>query len=157
MDISGFLERLQTAPEYADQMVHLEAIAPREARYADLARPLQPALQDTLSQQGIDSLYEHQATAIDTLASGSHVVVATGAASGKSLCYQLPILDALLRDRTGRSLLLFPTKALAQDQLRSMRGLTQSGVTARVDIFDGDTQGGTPSDQTVRPGGNNQP
>jgi DEAD/DEAH box helicase domain-containing protein len=139
MDISGLLERLQTAPEYADQMVHLEAIAPREARYADPAHPLQPALRDTLSRQGIDALYEHQAAAIDTLASGSHVVVATGGASGKSLCYQIPILEALLSDRAGRSLLLFPTKALAQDQLRGLRSLTQSGVTARVDIFDGDT------------------
>ncbi len=139
MDISGFLERLQTTPEYADQMVHLETIPPREARYAEPAQPLQPALRDALSSQGIDALYEHQANAIDTLASGSHVVVATGAASGKSLCYQLPILDALLSDRTGRSLLLFPTKALAQDQLRSLRSLSQPGVTARVDIFDGDT------------------
>ena len=139
MDISGFLERLQTAPEYADQMVHLETIPPREASYAEPAQLLQAALRDALSQQGIDALYEHQATAIDTLASGSHVVVATGAASGKSLCYQLPILYSLLRNRTARALLLFPTKALAQDQLRSIRSLSQSGVTARVEIFDGDT------------------
>ena len=139
MDISGFLERLQTAPEYADQMVHLETIPPREASYAEPAQLLQAALRDALSQQGIDALYEHQATALDTLASGSHVVVATGAASGKSLCYQLPILYSLLRNRTARALLLFPTKALAQDQLRSIRSLSQSGVTARVEIFDGDT------------------
>ena len=139
MDISGFLERLRAAPEYADQIVHLETIPPREARYAEPAQPLQPALRDALSSQGIDALYEHQATALDALAGGSHVVVATGAASGKSLCYQLPILDALLSDRTARSLLLFPTKALAQDQLRGLRGLCQSGVAARVEIFDGDT------------------
>ena len=139
MDISGFLERLRAAPEYADQIVHLETIPPRDARYAEPAQPLQPALRDALSSQGIDALYEHQATALDALAGGSHVVVATGAASGKSLCYQLPILDALLSDRTARSLLLFPTKALAQDQLRSLRGLCQSGVAARVEIFDGDT------------------
>jgi DEAD/DEAH box helicase domain-containing protein len=139
MDISRFLERLQTAPEYADQMVHLETIPPREARYAEPAQLLQAALRDALSQQGIDALYEHQATAIDTLASGSHIVVATGAASGKSLCYQLPILHSLLRNRTDRALLLFPTKALAQDQLRSIRSLSQSGATARVEIFDGDT------------------
>ena len=139
MDISGFLKRLQTAPEYADQMVHLETIPPREASYAEPAQLLQAALRDALSQQGIDALYKHQATAIDTLASGSHVVVATGAASGKSLCYQLPILYSLLRNRTDRALLLFPTKALAQDQLRSIRSLSQSGVTARVEIFDGDT------------------
>jgi DEAD/DEAH box helicase domain-containing protein len=139
MDISGFLNRLQTAPEYADQMVHLETIPPREASYAEPAQLLQAALRDALSQQGIDALYEHQATAIDTLANGSHVVVATGAASGKSLCYQLPILHSLLLNRTDRALLLFPTKALAQDQLRSIRSLSQSGVTARVEIFDGDT------------------
>ena len=139
MDVSGFLERLQDSPEYSGQIVHREVICPKEARYGAPSRPLDMKLEDALSRQGIDDLYAHQVVAIEAARDGSNMVVATGAASGKSLCYHLPVLEALLQDRANRALYIFPTKALAQDQLRSLRTLCSDEIPVVVDIFDGDT------------------
>ncbi|HYD09969.1 MAG TPA: DEAD/DEAH box helicase, partial [Acidimicrobiales bacterium] len=115
-----------------DRLVHVERIPAREARFADLARPLPFELP-------VDRLWTHQAEAIDHARDGRDVVVATGTASGKSLCYQLPIAEAV-QHRDGTALLLYPTKALAQDQLR---GLADVGVIAAT--YDGDT---TPDERT---------
>ena len=99
-------------------LVHVERIAARAARFAELTRPLPPAVRDRL---GIDAFWSHQAAAIDLVRSGRTVAIATGTASGKSLCYQVPIAEAVSdRVRPGTALLLFPTKALAQDQLRAL-------------------------------------
>jgi DEAD/DEAH box helicase domain-containing protein len=86
--------------------------------------------------------FAHQAHAIDAVMHGRDVVIATGTASGKSLCFQLPILDATLRDRDAKALLLFPTKALARDQCASMRALVgtlPAAVRVGVAPYDGDT------------------
>ena len=88
-------------------------------------------------ERGLGALWTHQAAAIDALRAGQHTVVATGTASGKSLCYQLPILDAVGDGGTATALALFPTKALAQDQLRSLRSWLMPGV--RAVTYDGDT------------------
>ena len=139
MDVSGFLERLQDSSEYSGQMVHREVLPPREARRADPSHPLDAKLEDALLRQGISALYEHQVAAIDAARDGRHVVVATGAASGKSLCYHVSVLEALLQDGASRSLYVFPTKALAQDQLRGLRALCGDDVPLVAEIFDGDT------------------
>ena len=139
MDVSGFLERLQDSPEYSGQIVHREVISPKEARYAAPSRPLDTKLEDALRRQGIDDLYAHQVVAIEAARDGSNIVVATGAASGKSLCYHVPVLEALLQERASRALYIFPTKALAQDQLRSLRALCSDDTPVVADIFDGDT------------------
>ncbi|MFH1141949.1 MAG: DEAD/DEAH box helicase, partial [Chloroflexota bacterium] len=139
MDVSGFLKRLQASPGYSDQMVHQEVIPQKAATYGTLSRPLDSRLEAALAAQDIHGLYEHQAASIQAVREGRHVVVATGAASGKSLCYQVPVLEALLQDRSSRSLLLFPTKALAQDQLRALRALSADRIPLGADIFDGDT------------------
>ncbi len=81
-----------------------------------------PALVESLRARGIDSLYTHQATAWQNVHAGKHIVVVTGTASGKTLCYNLPVLDRLLRDDQARALYLFPTKALAQDQVSNLTG-----------------------------------
>ena len=104
-----------------------------------LERPLDPRLEDRLRAQGIDFLYTHQARAIEALRAGENVIVATPAASGKSLCYHLPVLEALLHDRTSRVLYVFPTKALAQDQHKAFSGLAPESSRLRHGIFDGDT------------------
>ena len=121
-------------------LVHIERLAPRAARGADLARPLPPLLGERVAELGIDQLWCHQAEAIDNLRAGRSTVIATGTASGKSLCYQLPIAEMAADPlRPGTALALFPTKALAQDQLRAFGHLSAPGVVAAT--YDGDADG----------------
>ncbi len=105
------------------RLVHVERIPRRRARFADLTVALP---HEVRSRLGVDRFWSHQARAIDLARSGRSVAVATGTASGKSLCYQAPIAESIVEGlRPATALLLFPTKALAQDQLRS---LTQMAV-----------------------------
>ena len=109
----------------------------RPARVAELPETLHPALVEALRASGIGTLYSHQAEALEAAWAGP-TIVTTGTASGKSLCFNLPVLDTLLRDAKARALYLYPTKALAQDQVRS---ISQLGLTQRIRpaIYDGDT------------------
>ncbi|HEV2819527.1 MAG TPA: DEAD/DEAH box helicase, partial [Solirubrobacteraceae bacterium] len=109
----------------------------READVVGLPADLHPALAQALTAVGFDGLYSHQAQAYQLAADGPFVVT-TGTASGKSLCFNLPALDTLLRDARARALYLYPTKALGQDQARAINAL---GLTKRVRpaIYDGDT------------------
>src|SRR4051794_17833334 len=101
-------------------LAHVERLPPRPARSGALNRPLPSWLDERLGELGYDGLWSHQAEAIDLLRERSHAVVATGTASGKSLCYQLPIAEAVNDPiKPGTALALFPTKALAQDQLKA--------------------------------------
>ncbi|HEY4376723.1 MAG TPA: DEAD/DEAH box helicase, partial [Acidimicrobiales bacterium] len=121
-----------------DALVHLERLPARRARLADTAAPLPAAQSELLAARGIDALWSHQAEALDLIRSGQSTVIATGTASGKSLCYQLPVGEAAAEVvHPGTSLLLFPTKALAQDQLRSLTQLGLPQVIAAT--YDGDT------------------
>jgi DEAD/DEAH box helicase domain-containing protein len=121
-----------------DGLVHLERLPGRPARTAALARPLAPAVAERLDELGFDGLWSHQVAAIDHLRAGRSVVVATGTASGKSLCYQLPLAEAVADPlRPGTALALFPTKALAQDQLRGFGDLSMPGLVAAT--YDGDS------------------
>ncbi len=117
------------------RIVHVERLTARRARTAAPARPLRPAVAERLPH---DTLWTHQAQAIDLLRDGVSVAVATGTASGKSLCYQVPIAEAIADPLSpATALLLFPTKALAQDQLRAFGELAFPGVVAAT--YDGDT------------------
>jgi DEAD/DEAH box helicase domain-containing protein len=116
------------------QLVHVERLPTRPARTAPLARPLPPEVQRAVPEGG---LWTHQAAAVDLARDGFHVAVATGTASGKSLCYQLPIAEAAVGKPPGTALLLYPTKALAQDQLRGLGALDVPGLVPAV--YDGDT------------------
>ena len=139
MDVPSFLSQLEHLPWYSGQMVHWEDVPSRAHIRGDLDRPLKPELERALGSLGIESLYSHQAEAIDALRAGDNVIVATHAASGKSLCYHLPVLDALLEDRAARALYIYPTKALAQDQSKTFSELLQGIKGVRHGIFDGDT------------------
>ena len=139
MDVVSFLSQLESHPRYHGQIVHREDVRPREARLGELDRPLSARLRQSLDALGVEGLYSHQAEAINVLARGESVIVATAAASGKSLCYHLPVIEALLEDRAARALYLYPTKALAQDQARSLSRLVPEGARLRHGIFDGDT------------------
>jgi len=117
------------------RLVHVERVPGRDAGYGELARPLPPAVTERL---GVDRLWSHQVEAIDHLRDGRSVVVATGTGSGKSLVYQAAIAESSARPvRPGSALCLFPTKALARDQLRSMAEQDFGGVVAGA--YDGDT------------------
>ena len=134
--IDATLHRLSA--RLGDGLVHVERVPARLARTADLSRALPPLLHERLGELGIPGLWSHQAEAIDLIRAGRSAVVATGTASGKSLCYQLPIAEAVTdRIRPGTALALFPTKALAQDQLRGFAHLAVPGLVAAT--YDGDT------------------
>ncbi len=110
--------------------------------FSDLQRPLDQRLLGALAQRGIHELYSHQAQAIDAARGGRHVVIATPTASGKSLCFHLPVLEALAGDPHARALYLYPTKALSRDQEHSVSQLAHDaelGLGAMV--YDGDTPG----------------
>ncbi len=138
MDVSGFLGQLTGSPSYEGQIVHIEVVPPKEAREGALAHPLDGRVVDALEKAGLWPLYSHQAEAVNHLYAGSHVMVSTPAASGKSLCYQIPVIESILADSPSRALFLHPTKALTQDQLKSMRNLTD-GLPVKAAVFDGDT------------------
>lgn len=119
-------------------LVHVETMPRRPARTGAIGRPLRPAVASRLEELGIDGLWSHQAAAIDLIREGRSCVVATGTASGKSLCYQVPVAEAASDPiRPGTAIFLFPTKALAQDQLRSLGHLAVPGLVPAT--YDGDS------------------
>ena len=143
MDATSFLEHLKRDPEYKDQIVHVQYIPARDARPGWLDRPLHTVLQDRLDELGVSTLYSHQADAVNAIRTGHNVMVSTPSASGKTLCYNIPVLDAMLEDPSVRALYLFPTKALAQDQLRTLTELAGKTINLPWECatYDGDTAG----------------
>ena len=138
MNAAGFLDYVKKARWYQDQIVHVQRIPARQVTHGELQTRLHPALQGPVERKGLWPLYSHQAEAVDSVLQGNNVMVATPAASGKTLCYHLPVLDSILGDKSTRSLYLYPTKALAQDQLRGLLDLGD-GLSFEAAIFDGDT------------------
>ena len=120
-----------------EEVAHVETIPSADARITPLPDDLHPRVCDALARRGLDALYVHQRDAWDAAARREHVVVTTGTASGKSLAFNLPVLDALAREPKHRALYLYPTKALAQDQARALAELRAPNI--RAAIYDGDT------------------
>ena len=138
MDTSALLHYLKAQPLFKDQIVHIERVPSRDVSYGALVDSLHPELQKRLDALHLPALYSHQAQAINAARSGKNVFVVTPAASGKTLCYNVPVLDVMLRERRSRALYIFPTKALAQDQLRGLCELASPfGIGCAT--FDGDT------------------
>src|SRR5262249_8077755 len=100
---------------------------------------LDPRIAEALHRRGIEQLYSHQAQAVELAAKGLNVVVVTPTASGKTLCYNLPVLQAFVEQPEARVLYLFPTKALAQDQLAELNELAKALPDMRIFTYDGDT------------------
>jgi DEAD/DEAH box helicase domain-containing protein len=121
--------------------IALDEVLPAQApRFADIPASLAPQVKDALSARGIEKLYTHQAQSFELAAAGRDIVVATPTASGKSLCFNLPVLDRLAREPSACALYLFPTKALSRDQEDSLRGLMRDARLSHGAItFDGDT------------------
>ena len=134
------LERLLEEPSLARGVVHHAILPPRPAEFADFPAWLDPRIRTGLAGRGIERLYTHQAEAIEAIHAGRDVVVVTPTASGKTLCYSLPVLQAITEDPASRALFLFPTKALGQDQVAEFTALsTAAGLHVAAATYDGDT------------------
>src|SRR4051812_3130156 len=120
-----------------DELAHLTTVPARAARTVPLPDDVHPAVREALGRQGIHELYAHQAEAWAVARRRENLIVTTGTASGKTLAFNLPVLDALARQPKDRALYLYPTKALAQDQARALGALAVPKV--RAAIYDGDT------------------
>ncbi len=117
-------------------------IPPTAGRYRPLPPALHSALHTTLERRGIRQLYSHQAEAIEAALAGQHVVVATPTSSGKSLCFHLPVLDAIAKDPTKGALYLYPTKALSRDQEHNLiEFVKEAELPIGAMVYDGDTRG----------------
>jgi DEAD/DEAH box helicase domain-containing protein len=120
-----------------DELAYQAIVPRREPRTAPLPEALHPEVRAALARQGISELYAHQAQAWEAAERGEHLIVTTGTASGKTLAFNLPVLNALAAEPKNRALYLYPTKALAQDQARALGELAVPRV--RAAIYDGDT------------------
>ncbi len=134
------VEKLLSDSQIKNNVVEHKIFPARAADFREFPSELNPILINLLKQRGIEKLFSHQADSIKYVLDKKNLVVSTGVSSGKSLCYQIPILDSFLGDNETRALLLFPTKALAQDQKDSFISLT-SKLSKRpaIGIYDGDT------------------
>ncbi len=142
MPVADALESLRFDPQFMRGVTAWERIPPRPAEYADFPDGLDPRLISVLRSHGTAPLYRHQAAAVEAALAGRNVVVVTGTASGKTLCYNLPVLQTLLAEPESRALYLFPTKALAQDQAAALAELLtalDATETIPVRTYDGDT------------------
>ncbi len=146
LDLELFIETLLSERRYTDNLLAQRITESREAIFGDLPTALDPRIADLLPSLGIKDLFRHQTQAIAHALEGENIAISTGVSSGKSLCYQIPILDSIIGDPRSRALLIFPTKALAQDQQHKLSGmlslLTRSDkkhAKTFCSIYDGDT------------------
>ena len=136
VELLEILESLRTTDDGQDRLAHVEHLPARDPE-GEPDLPVSPELAVRLRRLGVDRLWKHQADALDAARKGHNVAVATGTASGKSLVYQLATIERFTADPHATAVYLFPTKALAQDQLRSIRAFAVPAVRAAV--YDGDT------------------
>ena len=140
MSLESLLLQLRADRSFMRDVVAWERVPARPGRYAPYPPTLDSRLIDALRARGIDQLYTHQAAAIDGALRGESVCVVTSTASGKTLCYNLPVLNTLLREPKATALYLFPTKALANDQLTALSDLIRDlHQPIAVQTYDGDT------------------
>jgi DEAD/DEAH box helicase domain-containing protein len=140
-NLDAVLSRFEALRRQDDSPVRaIHHIPARTGDYRNLPESIPPALSGVLAKRGIEKLYSHQAQAFDLLAQNLNTVVVTPTASGKTLCYNLPVLDLLIREPGARAMYLFPTKALAEDQLHEFHSVVEEmGSPIRAFTYDGDT------------------
>ena len=138
--VQRVLDDILAEPSISNGVLHHALVPAREAELVAMPEWLNPGVRAGLKSRGVTSLYRHQAEAIEAVRAGNDVVVVTPTASGKSLCYLVPTLQALAEDPTARALYLFPTKALGQDQVAELGALSQaSSLQINASTYDGDT------------------
>lgn len=139
-NLSEMINEIKISDKFKENIVHWHTIEEKEARVKDMPDTLNPALKDALLQRGISQLYTHQKSSFEAASSGESIVAVTPTASGKTLCYNLPILQSIVNDPDSRALYLFPTKALAQDQKAEINEIIEeSGLEINSYTYDGDT------------------
>ena len=132
MHAQAFLDSLTADPLEAENLVHVQELPARTPQVVPFPEGLPELLVSRLSLLGVDGLYAHQMEGLEALRAGRHVMLSTGTASGKSLVYQIAAAEAALTTPKATAIFLFPTKALARDQLRSMRALKLPQVLLKV-------------------------
>ncbi len=133
----NLVDTLKLQEVFAEQIVHVEELPAVRGHYMEPQSSFHPRLSERMAELGLSELYVHQALAYDAAIAGRDLVVVTGTSSGKTLCYNLPTLQHILSEPDARAIYLFPTKALAQDQLGKLQALAPSDI--RVATYDGDT------------------
>ncbi len=140
LPLSKIVEELKCHRGFQECITHLRRFPPREADLREFPAIIDPAVREVFLQRGIQQLYSHQAEAIEKILEGKNVVIVTPTSSGKTLCYNVPVLHSVFRDSDVRAMYLFPTKALAQDQMEELNKLIQlSGRNIATFTYDGDT------------------
>jgi DEAD/DEAH box helicase domain-containing protein len=140
MNLEQIVDMLERTPEFMENVTRWEKLPACEAKYAPFPERIEPKLVDVLKSRGIQKLYTHQADAVNAALSKKNVVVVTPTASGKTLCYNLPVIQSILDDPESRAHYLFPTKALSQDQVTELHEVvTDLGADIKTYTFDGDT------------------
>ncbi|WP_040949239.1 DEAD/DEAH box helicase [Gorillibacterium massiliense] len=138
--VAEMIDWIKSSPELMGQVTHWRTIPPRDAAYAPFPAGLDNRIQNALRERGIFQLYSHQAASFEAVHRGEHVVAVTPTASGKTMCYNLPVLNTILANDEARALYLFPTKALAQDQVSELLELVNTmEVNIKTHTYDGDT------------------
>ncbi len=136
----SIIQAFQSDKHFKKRLVWIETFAPKEAIYKRLSPSLPEPLRQFLKNQGITALYEHQCEAITAIRQGKHLILTTPTASGKSLAFQLPILERFIQQPNSTALFLYPTKALTQDQWQSLKQIEKgSGIPIHAYVYDGDT------------------
>jgi DEAD/DEAH box helicase domain-containing protein len=144
MNLLQLLDVLRSDPEFMCNVTCWKTLPAKPAQWADFPAWLKPELREAMQQHGINRLYSHQAEAIAQVGAGKNIVVVTPTASGKTLCYNLPTINAVLENPEARALYLFPTKALSQDQVAELYEIVKLlspkiNFDIKTYTFDGDT------------------
>ncbi len=140
MNAAQIIDRLRSDREFNRNLTQWKTIPARPARFGGFPEKLNPRLAEGLRKRGVNDLYTHQTQAIGAVLDGENVCVVTPTASGKTLCYNIPVLNRLLENEKARALYLFPTKALSQDQVTELKEtIDELEVKIGTYTFDGDT------------------
>ena len=140
MNLSQLLERLKSDPFFMENVTAWRTVPARPASYAPWPGDIDPRLPQALAKHGVHQLYTHQAACLEAARQGEDYVVVTPTASGKTLCYNIPVLSAILKNPDARALYLFPTKALSADQVSELYELIElMQVDVKTFTYDGDT------------------
>ncbi|MGZ4163486.1 MAG: DEAD/DEAH box helicase, partial [Tumebacillaceae bacterium] len=140
MNIDLLLDEWKRTDSFIKNVTHWRVYPGQEAIYQAFPEAMDMRIQESLAKKGIRQLYSHQAQAFEQVKAGRNVVVVTPTASGKTLCYNLPVLDRLLHDPSARALYLFPTKALSQDQMKELHDMVNHlEQDIKTFTYDGDT------------------
>lgn len=140
MTLEQILDLIRNDPDMLANITHWQKIPEKDAIYSEFPDSIHPDLVKILQERGIKKLYSHQASSIDAVLREKNIVVVTPTASGKTLCYNVPVLNKLIEDAESRALFLFPTKALSQDQLNELYTISSAlNRNIKTYTFDGDT------------------